>query len=189
MFSNPVSSVTTSTTFDRNTFIGFNVEEIKKTSTEELIIIKKSIVGYLKSTKLKKRNANFYDVFKRISRELKKRTNPNYKYEESTTTFAENNSTKSKAKASSSVSKISFLKKKSIDIDIPSFFNDKKELQALPKLKNVVYNENKDLVPKLKLDNEFDGFMFTNEVCYDKELKELKAIIFDEFIPRIIHLL
>ena len=59
--------------FDRNTFIGFDQTEINKTSTEDLLSLRKAVYGYLKSTKLKKRNGNFMEVFYRINNELKKR--------------------------------------------------------------------------------------------------------------------
>ncbi len=60
-------------TFDRNTFIGFDQYEIENTSTPDLLMIRKPVYQYLKSTKLKKRNANFIDVFKRINKELRDR--------------------------------------------------------------------------------------------------------------------
>jgi hypothetical protein len=59
--------------FDRNSFIGFEQEEIDQTETEDLLTIRRAVYGYLKSKKLKKRNANFMEVFCRINRELKKR--------------------------------------------------------------------------------------------------------------------
>jgi hypothetical protein len=59
--------------FDRNSFIGFDKEEIEKSSTTDLLMIRKPVLEYLRSTKLKKRNANFMDVFKRINKELRAR--------------------------------------------------------------------------------------------------------------------
>lgn len=59
--------------FDRNTFIGFDEKEINKTSTEDLLLLRRPVYAYIKSTKLKKRNANFIEVFKRINRELARR--------------------------------------------------------------------------------------------------------------------
>jgi len=61
--------------FDRNSFIGFRQEEIDQTETEDLLTIRRAVYGYLKSKKLKKRNANFMEVFCRINREIKKRNN------------------------------------------------------------------------------------------------------------------
>jgi hypothetical protein len=55
------------------TDIGFQIDEIKSTSTEDLINLRKSLLVYLNSKKLKKRNGNFAHVFKRISHELKER--------------------------------------------------------------------------------------------------------------------
>lgn len=61
--------------FGKGTDIGFQTEEIKKTSTEDLIILRSSIVCYLQSKKLKKRNANYMIVLIRINKELKQRQN------------------------------------------------------------------------------------------------------------------
>ena len=47
--------------------------EIKKTSTEDLISLKKSITTYLKTKNLKKRNAYFILVSQNITEELKQR--------------------------------------------------------------------------------------------------------------------
>jgi hypothetical protein len=59
--------------FDRNSFIGFDQDEIENTTNDDLLTIKRAIYKYLKSTKLKKRNANFMEVFYRINKEIKKR--------------------------------------------------------------------------------------------------------------------
>jgi len=56
--------------FEKGTDIGFQMDEIKKTSTEDLMILRSSIVSYLKSKKLKKRNSNYMGVFLRINQEL-----------------------------------------------------------------------------------------------------------------------
>ena len=66
MFKNNFSQIN----FDRNTFIGFDQEEILKSETEDLLTIRRAVYGYLKSTKLKKRNANFMAVFHRLNKEL-----------------------------------------------------------------------------------------------------------------------
>jgi hypothetical protein len=57
----------------KGTDIGFQKEEICRTSTEDLLNLRKSILIYLKSKKLKKRNGNFAEVYKRINEELKDR--------------------------------------------------------------------------------------------------------------------
>jgi len=49
------------------------MDEIKKTSTEDLIILRSSILAYLKSKKLKKRNSNYMSVFLRMNYELSQR--------------------------------------------------------------------------------------------------------------------
>jgi hypothetical protein len=59
--------------FDRNSFIGFDQEEIENTANEDLLTIRNAAYKYLKSTKLKKRNANFMEVYYRTNKELKKR--------------------------------------------------------------------------------------------------------------------
>ncbi len=58
---------------EKGTDIGFDKKEIKNTSTEDLLTLRKSIVIYLKSKKLKKRNGNFMNVYQRISNELRDR--------------------------------------------------------------------------------------------------------------------
>lgn len=52
------------------TDIGFKQEEIRKTTTDDLLNLRTSILGYLKSKKLKKRNAKFMEVYIRINEEL-----------------------------------------------------------------------------------------------------------------------
>lgn len=57
----------------KNTDIGYNQDEIKATTTEDLIMLRKAIFSYLKSPILKKRNPNYLKLFKRINEELQKR--------------------------------------------------------------------------------------------------------------------
>ncbi len=54
-----------------NTDIGYNDEELKASTTEDLIVLRKAIFSYLKSPNLKKRNPNYLKLFKRINEELK----------------------------------------------------------------------------------------------------------------------
>lgn len=130
------------TTFDRNTFIGFDLEEIKKTSSSDLLMIRKPIYAYLKSTKLKKRNANFIDVFKRINNELRERNIiPSKKPQQNillnvskitnstkSGTSSERESITNETLTNEKIKNDNFLGKKySIDISIPSFLNDKKQ--------------------------------------------------------------
>lgn len=60
-------------TYVRNSYIGFDKEEIRMTPTADLITIRKAVLGYIRSTKLKKRNVNFLEVYKRINSEIKER--------------------------------------------------------------------------------------------------------------------
>jgi hypothetical protein len=139
--------------FDRNSFIGFEQEEIDQTETEDLLTIRRAVYGYLKSNKLKKRNANFMEVFCRINRELKKRNtraglskahkvgfrcegnvfklikSPNsnsFKDSEPSTdyTVSETNITCSEL-AQNSPENFFLNKKLFRELDIPDFFNDK----------------------------------------------------------------
>lgn len=132
-------------TFDRNTFIGFDHEEIEKTSTNDLLTIRRAVYDYLKSTKLKKRNANFIDVFRRMTEELqkrnvlpkrdKKRQNRQGKEKlfrlikkNETTHLSDSSTSKETTSQINSVKseKNCFLNKKMrINVEIPSFFNDK----------------------------------------------------------------
>lgn len=56
-----------------NTDIGYSKDEIKATSTEDLLTLRGAILSYLKSATLKRRNPNYLKVFKRINKELLKR--------------------------------------------------------------------------------------------------------------------
>jgi hypothetical protein len=123
-------------TFEKGTEVGFNKEEIKKTATEDLLALRKSVLAYLKSKKLKKRNANFMEVYQRINKELKERKILTLKEEESINQgFVKViKSVRSQASATEADSpddeeEQHFLKRKhsmSISLEIPSFFNDKK---------------------------------------------------------------
>jgi len=56
-----------------NTDVGYDKDEIKQTSTQDLIMLRKATFSYLKSPNLKKRNPNYLKLFKRITEELHKR--------------------------------------------------------------------------------------------------------------------
>ena len=62
--------------FIKGSDVGFDIDEIKATPTEELKTIRRSIFEYLKSTKQKKRNANFKEAFLQLNDKEK-----NYAYE------------------------------------------------------------------------------------------------------------
>lgn len=131
--------------FERNTFIGFDQKEIDNSTNEELLGIRASIYSYLKSTKLKKRNANFMEAYLRINQELTARgilrENKNkliFKRKESDLVFTHKKSLDSTDIASRSNSNAGsdeisvienvFLQKKSrslsFEVEIPSFLND-----------------------------------------------------------------
>ncbi len=46
------------------------MDEIKKTSTQDLMILRSSIIAYLRSKRLKKRNSNYMNVYVRMNYEL-----------------------------------------------------------------------------------------------------------------------
>lgn len=136
-------------TFDRNTFIGFDKEEIKNTPTNDLLTIRRAVYDYLKSTKLKKRNANFIDVFRRMTEELQERNvlpkrdkkkqirqgkEKLFKLIKKNVSTQISNSSVTSQTENTAFNNISvknvkgnnFLNKNiSIDLEIPSFFNDK----------------------------------------------------------------
>jgi len=132
-------------TLEKGTEVGFNKQEIKKTSTEDLLTLRKSILLYLKSKKLKKRNANFMDVYYRINEELKERKHISKKEEESVNSGFVKAEIASQSKLNlNSESHLSnddfvqeskiFLKRKhsmSLEVDIPSFLNDKKQKKEI----------------------------------------------------------
>jgi len=59
--------------FVTKTFVGFDQQEIEKSSNEDLLYIRYVIDSYLKNPNLKKRNIDFKKVFYRIEKELKLR--------------------------------------------------------------------------------------------------------------------
>jgi hypothetical protein len=142
-------------TLEKGTEVGFNKDEIIKTTTEDLLTLRKSIVLYLKSKKLKKRNANFMEVYTRINEELKMRKIINKKEEESVNFgFIKAEISPQLRKLSSAESSIDkeellpegkvLLQRKhsmALEVEIPSFLNDKKqrkEQKDSPKKKDEV---------------------------------------------------
>jgi hypothetical protein len=109
--------------FFTNTFIGFDQNEIEKTSDEDLILIRKDIYSYLTNPKLKKRNSNFKTVFYRINKELSKRKrekvikNSNNEKIDNDSDFSQKSQTSNKL--SNSIIPFKF------NIQIPEFLNDK----------------------------------------------------------------
>jgi hypothetical protein len=103
------------------------------------LTLRKSIAIYLKSKKLKKRNANFMEVYQRISEELKERKTNSNNEENGFEGFIKVDITQKTSMSSSNVisafnkeenpEKL-FLKRKismTIEVEIPSFLNDKKQ--------------------------------------------------------------
>ena len=146
--------------------MGFDQEEIKNTKTADLILLKRSIVPYLTSKKLKKRNSSFIGLYKRITEELKSRQEISLNANKITLDDAdkqdEANSTRTDARSDSSktvpfLSGIEeqsrendflFLKRKIsansvLEIEIPSFLHDKRNRHICAK--NECSNENEEV--------------------------------------------
>lgn len=112
-------------TIIKGTDIGYDKDEIKNTSTEDLITLRKSIIGYITSKKLKKKNQKFIDVYVRVTAELKNRK---------IKTDLRNNQVKTNRRGPGHEVKKEetegvFLKRKmsfnSLELEIPSFLHDK----------------------------------------------------------------
>jgi hypothetical protein len=123
---------------EKGTDVGFNKEEIQKTSTEDLLALKKTVVAYLKSKKLKKRNGNFMDVYQRINDELKERKkivieekesiNSGFIKAEISQGSDDRHETTPSATSEEETKPLTFINRKHsmpFDVEIPSFFNDK----------------------------------------------------------------
>jgi hypothetical protein len=127
---------------EKGTEVGFDFNEIKLTTSEDLYNLRKSILLYLKSKKLKKRNGNFMEVFQRINLELRRRKSG--KNESDSDTISTNEQSESTPKRSLSFKTSASLPKDCIDfkdytflsrksssssavLDIPSFLQDKKQ--------------------------------------------------------------
>ena len=144
--------------------MGFDKREITNTKTADLILLKKSIVPYLTSKKLKKRNSSFIDIYKRISEELKSRLESNSNSDKriledsdkpddalSTKTTARSESSKTVCYFSgidelSGESESYFLKRKIssnsvLEVEIPSFLHDIKNRQIGAKKEGLKENE------------------------------------------------
>lgn len=113
--------------FDRNTFIGFDQEEINNLSTQELLVLRSVMQDYLNSTKLKKRNANFKEAYVRITVELKRRK------QDRSREFLENSTNESTGSIATedygdkNVSKQKLLGRKlkpKLQLEVPDFLND-----------------------------------------------------------------
>jgi hypothetical protein len=132
---------------EKGTDIGFNLEEIKNTLTEDLLTLRQSVFQYLRSKKLKKRNANFMNVFIRINVELKARNViiPSKNADEKQAGFVKVEISPKRTMSASGLPGLlnynpeaaittteTFLKRKlstnaAIEVEIPSFLNDKKQ--------------------------------------------------------------
>ena len=115
--------------FIKGSDVGFDIDEIKATPTEELKTIRRSIFEYLKSTKQKKRNANFKEAFLRINEELeeRKRVPSNVKYNEAMISLGvcpEKRIDYINKKRHLANKELFNDDKKKIEIDVPIFLND-----------------------------------------------------------------
>merc|ERR1711976_572817 len=169
---------------------------IKKTSTEDLLTLRKSIILYLKSKKLKKRNGNFMDVYQRISAELKERKSGVVEDKTNLKGYTkveiemddENLRDQLSISAFNEGSTQSFLRRKtsSIDIHIPSFLNDKKQKKEevqktdtneVDKKPSLAQNFGKGLFDeKLDFDpsSDMDNFKVSKKAKFDTEIKEIE---------------
>lgn len=104
-------------TFFKGSEVGYDIDEIKATSTQELKNIRASIYTYLISTNQKKRNANFKELFLRINEKLKERqlSISNVIYKEAMLSLGV-------SKESSFIGKKRF--NESSSVTIPPFLND-----------------------------------------------------------------
>lgn len=174
-----LSQFTKEHVLEKGTDIGFEKHEIEQTSTEDLITLRKSIVSYLRSKKLKKRNANFIDVCKRINHVLKERDDKKeidakskegfvkVELTDNSLDFLSFEPKKSTRTGFSEQTeelclKETFLKRKTssafLEISIPSFFNDKgkettKTFPDIAVLKKTILKKEQLEKPAFKLQN------------------------------------
>lgn len=171
--------------FEWGTDIGYDKNEIKSTSSGDLVNLRNSIVGYLKSKKLKKRNANFMQVFSRINEELKKRKTIKETEGENDGTHSERVPKRMLSATGISTNSLDddnefkgFLKRKTssttvLDINIPSFLNDKKQKTSCEEKKRGM-EESEVGFPKFcakgkqsKIKIEFGKGLFENNGDFD----------------------
>jgi hypothetical protein len=105
--------------FIRGTDLGFDKDEIKTQSTDDLVLLKKSILSYIHSKRLKKKNHSFVQIYKRIKQELNLREGLPVEVKEPVREVKEK-----------------FLKKKTtpptqLKFEIPSFLHDKNTIKTV----------------------------------------------------------
>ncbi len=116
---------TASSTKSKNmkAYVGFEVEELKKTSTSDLKQLKITILTYLKSTSQKYKNSEYYGLFKRLIEELKSRCALSKEELISLNKKREKKTQEDNDKTF--LGKKKNFKESIFDINIPSFLNDK----------------------------------------------------------------
>ena len=97
--------------------IGFDSQELKEMYSEELLNLRVSVLNYLNCRRLKHRNSEFMNLFKRINHELKERKiiikiEPNYRTNEA-------------PKNPKFLGKKLSFSNSLFEIDFPNFLNDK----------------------------------------------------------------
>ena len=168
--------------FERGTDIGFQMDEIKQNTTEDLLILRSSIYSYLKLKKLKKRNSKYMDLYIRINKELSLRNSANTNNENSTNKKEEqsNDAKSTKTNSFSAKSIFEFFEtqknkekkddllckklKNSSQIDIPNFLNDKTNEQ-IKKKKEVIKEKEENIFKAIQIkenlnsgiDNNYSG--------------------------------
>jgi hypothetical protein len=130
----PLNKATTTTndeTFRIFTEVGFDEQELLSTKSEDLSNIKAALYSYLKSKKLKKRNANYKNLYSRVCKELKRRegksiVKPLGLINGVAESFTSNFLGKKK--------RIEKINNSLSDLIVPSFFNDKCKKGDKPKV-------------------------------------------------------
>jgi hypothetical protein len=148
-------------TFERGTDIGFHMDEIKQNTTEDLLVLRHSIYGYLKTKKLKKRNSKYMDVYIRINKELSLRNAENISREipkKEEEPIEENKTNSFSAQKLFEFFETQKLKeeeekllnkktKNSTSFDIPNFLNDKTN-EVIKKKKEIIKQKDDKIICK-----------------------------------------
>jgi hypothetical protein len=152
--------------FETCTDIGFDMAEIKQNSTEDLLMLRRSIYDYLNAKNLKKRNPKYMDVYKRINKELSLRNAEN-KYIPIQNTKNEAKSDRSDSFSAKSLfeffekekrneNKEDLLKNKtknSSNFDFPNFLNDKINKVIEKKKENLKQSGSVEAMEKISILN------------------------------------
>lgn len=154
-------------TFIKGSDVGYDLDEIKATSTQELKNIRASIYTYLLSTNQKKRNANFKELFLRINEELKARQHSisNVIYKEAMLSLGV-------SKETSFISQKRF--RDNLAVAIPPFLNDYTKEKIKKEEEEKVDKENIDIAIQKVYSNisKHKCFDFTEEDVYSYKVKK-----------------